>query len=67
MAELLRIGHDVFTFGYVNAMRSTMLLPVILLGVGAVSCLMLKEAKRPPERDVPQVPDVPAQEGAPAA
>ena len=56
-----------FTFGYVNAMRSTMLLPVILLGVGAVSCLMLKEAKRPPERDVPQVPDVPAQEGAPAA
>ncbi len=67
MAELLRIGHDVFTFGYVNAMRSTMLLPVILLGVGAVSCLMLKEARRPPERDVSQVPDVPAQEGAPAA
>jgi hypothetical protein len=67
MAELLRIGHDVFTFGYVNAMRSTMLLPVILLGVGAVSCLMLKEAKRPTERDVPQVPEVPAQEGAPAA
>jgi EmrB/QacA subfamily drug resistance transporter len=66
MAELLRIGHEVFTFGYVNAMRSTMLLPVILLGVGAVSCLMLKEAKRPPER-VPEVPDVPAQEGAPAA
>jgi MFS family permease len=67
MAELLRIGHDVFTFGYVNAMRSTMLLPVILLAVGAVSCLMLKEPKRPPERDVPEVPDVPAQEGAPAA
>ena len=67
MAELLRIGHEVFTFGYVNAMRSTMLLPVILLGVGAVSCLMLKEAKRPPERAVPEVPDVPAQEGAPAA
>jgi hypothetical protein len=66
MAELLRIGHDVFTFGYVNAMRSTMLLPVILLGVGAVSCLMLKEAQRPPER-APEVPDVPAQESAPAA
>ena len=66
MAELLRIGHDVFTFGYVNAMRSTMLLPVILLGVGAVSCLMLKEAQRPPER-APEVPDVPAQEGASAA
>ena len=67
MAELLRIGHDVFTFGYVNAMRSTMLLPVILLGVGAVSCFMLKGARRPPEQAVAQAPDVPAQEGAPAA
>ncbi len=38
---LLRIGHDVFTFGYVAAMRSTMMLPVILLAVGAVSCLLL--------------------------
>jgi MFS family permease len=66
MAELLRIGHDVFTFGYVNAMRSTMLLPVILLAVGAVSCLMLKETRRPPER-VPEIPDVPAQESTPAA
>ena len=45
MAELLRIGHDVFTFGYVNAMRATMLLPIILLAVGAVSCLMLREGQ----------------------
>jgi EmrB/QacA subfamily drug resistance transporter len=67
MAELLRIGHDVFTFGYVNAMRSTMLLPIILLAVGAVSCFMLKGARRPPEQAVPQAPDIPAQEGAPAA
>jgi EmrB/QacA subfamily drug resistance transporter len=66
MAELLRIGHDVFTFAYVDAMRSTMLLPVILLGVGAVSCLMLKGAQRPPEQ-APAVQDVQAQESAPAA
>ena len=64
MAELLRIGHDVFTFGYVNAMRSTMLLPIILLAVGAVSCLMLKESRRAPE---PAVPDIPAEQAAPAA
>jgi EmrB/QacA subfamily drug resistance transporter len=44
-AEVARIGHDVFTFGYVEAMRSTMLLPVVLLGVGAVSCLLLRERK----------------------
>ncbi len=64
MAELLRIGHDVFTFGYVNAMRSTMLLPVILLTVGAVSCLMLKEGRWTPE---PAAPDIAAEQTAPAA
>jgi EmrB/QacA subfamily drug resistance transporter len=44
-AEVARVGHDVFTFGYVEAMRSTMLLPVILLGVGALSCLALRGQK----------------------
>jgi hypothetical protein len=48
-AELARIGHDVFTFAYVTAMRQTMLLPIILLGVGALSCLAIKERKRAPE------------------
>lgn len=48
-AEITRIGHDVFTFGYVTAMRQTMLLPIILLGVGALSCLMIKQGKRAPE------------------
>ena len=64
MAELLRIGHDVFTFGYVNAMKSTMLLPIILLAVGAVSCLLLKEDRRPAE---PAAPGVQAEETATAA
>jgi EmrB/QacA subfamily drug resistance transporter len=44
-AEVARIGHDVFTSGYVQAMRSTMLLPVILLAVGAVSCFALRERR----------------------
>ena len=48
-AEIARIGHDVFTFGYVTAMRQTMLLPIILLGVGALSCLAIKQGKRAPE------------------
>jgi len=47
-AEVARIGHDVFTFGYVEAMRTTMLLPVILLGVGAVSCLALRQRSPKP-------------------
>src|SRR6266568_1699916 len=49
VAEVGRIGHDVFTFGYVDAMRSTMVLPVVLLVVGAVSCLAIRGRKRPAE------------------
>ena len=55
-AELARIGHDVFTFGYVTAMRSTMILPVILLAIGALSCLLLREGSRAPTDVVPDVP-----------
>ena len=67
-AEVARIGHDVFTSGYVQAMRSTMLLPVILLGVGAVSCLALRErrpaaAGRPPAAETA----APIQTAAPGA
>jgi EmrB/QacA subfamily drug resistance transporter len=58
-AEVARIGHDVFTFGFIDAMRSTMVLPVVLLGVGAVSCLALRERSR-------AAGPVPAAEGAPA-
>jgi hypothetical protein len=46
VAEIARIAHDVFTFAYVTAMRQTMILPIVLLGVGALSCLALKEGKR---------------------
>jgi EmrB/QacA subfamily drug resistance transporter len=45
-AEVGRIGHDVFTFGYVDAMRTTMALPVVLLAVGAASCLAIRGRKR---------------------
>jgi EmrB/QacA subfamily drug resistance transporter len=48
-AEIARIAHDVFTFAYVTAMRQTMVLPIILLGVGALSCLAIKQVKRAPE------------------
>jgi EmrB/QacA subfamily drug resistance transporter len=55
-AELARIGHDVFTFGYVTAMRSTMLFPVILLAVAALSCLLLREGRKTAEEVVPDLP-----------
>ncbi len=42
VAEMGRILHEVFSFAYVTAMRQTMILPVALLGIGALSCLALK-------------------------
>ncbi len=48
-AEVARIGHDVFTFGFVDAMRTTMIMPVALLAVGALSCLAIKRHQRAAE------------------
>ena len=45
VAEIGRILHDVFAYAYVSAMRQTMILPVVLLGIGALSCLALKGGK----------------------
>jgi EmrB/QacA subfamily drug resistance transporter len=47
VAEIARIGHDVFTFAFVTAMRQTMLLPVVLLAVGALSCLAIRKQPKP--------------------
>jgi EmrB/QacA subfamily drug resistance transporter len=44
-AELARIGHDVFAFGFVDAMRATMIMPVVLLAVGAASCLAIRRQR----------------------
>jgi EmrB/QacA subfamily drug resistance transporter len=55
VAEIARIGHEVFTSAYVTAMRQTMLLPIVLLAVGAISCLAIKQPKRVPQPIEPQV------------
>jgi MFS family permease len=48
-AEVGRIGHDVFAFGYVNAMRTTMVMPVALLLIAAASCFAIRRRERPAE------------------
>jgi EmrB/QacA subfamily drug resistance transporter len=54
VAEIARIGHEVFTSAFVTAMKQTMLLPVILLAIGALSCLMIREGKRSPAPAEPE-------------
>jgi EmrB/QacA subfamily drug resistance transporter len=53
VAELARIGHEVFTSAYVTAMRQTMILPIVLLGIGALSCLAIKQGNGRPAATVP--------------
>ena len=64
IADLLRIGHEVFTSGYVDAMRATMLLPVILLAVGALSCLLLTGPR--PAVTAPPAPELAVEQGTAA-
>ena len=54
VAEIGRIAHDVFTFAFVTAMKQTMLMPIILLGVGALSCLAIRERTRTPAAPAPE-------------
>jgi EmrB/QacA subfamily drug resistance transporter len=55
VAEVTRIGHAIFTNGYVEAMRWTMVMPVVLLAVGALSCLAIKSYKSPQQPASPEV------------
>jgi hypothetical protein len=42
-AELHRLAAEVFTNGYVLAMRWTMVLPIAVVALAAVSCLLIKQ------------------------
>jgi EmrB/QacA subfamily drug resistance transporter len=44
--EISHVAHDVFTFGFVNAMRSTMVMPIAVLVVAGASSLAIKRQKR---------------------
>jgi EmrB/QacA subfamily drug resistance transporter len=58
-AELTRLGALVFTDGFVPAMRETMIMPIAVVVVAALSCFAIKQARRQPTG--PAAPPVPAQ------
>jgi EmrB/QacA subfamily drug resistance transporter len=47
-AEFQRLGAEVFTSGYIHAMRWTMLMPVAVLGLAAVSCFGIRRVTSSP-------------------
>jgi hypothetical protein len=46
--EFHRLGAEVFTSGYIHAMRWTMVMPVAVLGLAVVSCLGIRRAASGP-------------------
>jgi hypothetical protein len=57
-----QISRDVFSFGFVSAMRWTMAMPVVLLLVAALCCLAIKRMKRAAD----PAPAEPAEAATPA-
>jgi hypothetical protein len=48
--QLQQFFHDVFVQGYLDAMRPTLAVPVIMLLVGALSCLAIQRQRQVAER-----------------
>jgi EmrB/QacA subfamily drug resistance transporter len=57
-AQLRRLGAEVFSQGYVHAMRWTMILPIAVVALAAVSCLAIRN--RPAGADRAPAPDADA-------
>jgi EmrB/QacA subfamily drug resistance transporter len=46
-AQLSRIAHDVFAYGFIDAVRPTLMFPIGVLLIGAVSCFALSSGRAP--------------------
>ena len=46
-AEISRIAHEVFAYAFIDAMRPTLMVPIAMLAVGALSCFGIKRRRRP--------------------
>ena len=56
VAELARLGARVFTDGYVPAMRETMIMPIAVVAVAALSCFAIKQTRSKPGADLATPP-----------
>jgi EmrB/QacA subfamily drug resistance transporter len=43
--QIQQIGHDIFAYGFIDAMRPTILVGVLVLALGAVSCFGIQRAR----------------------
>jgi EmrB/QacA subfamily drug resistance transporter len=43
--QIARIAHEVFAYGFIDAMRPTLAVPILALALGAVSCLAIRNGR----------------------
>jgi len=43
---LLQLGHDVFVNGYIDAMRQSLLVPVVAMAIASASCLLIQKVRQ---------------------
>ena len=48
-AQLLQLGHDVFVFGFINAMKPTLAVSIAVLALGVLSTLFVHNRRAHPE------------------
>jgi EmrB/QacA subfamily drug resistance transporter len=48
IAEIGRVAREAFSYGYVSAMHQTLIMPIGVLGVTALSCLAIKRVRNGP-------------------
>jgi EmrB/QacA subfamily drug resistance transporter len=66
IAEIGRIAREAFSFGYVSAMHQTMIMPIAVIGVAALSCLAIKRVVTTPRPADAQAAPQPEASQAPA-
>jgi EmrB/QacA subfamily drug resistance transporter len=57
--KLTGLAGQIFSHGFVDAMRPTMLTPIAILLIGAASCLLIKRGQRAPAEPRAEVPEAP--------
>ncbi|MGI8562463.1 MAG: DHA2 family efflux MFS transporter permease subunit [Candidatus Dormibacter sp.] len=45
--QIAKVAHDVFAYGFIDAMRPTLVVPIVMLAVASISCLAIKRRVRP--------------------
>ena len=48
--QLSTLGHDVFVYGFIDAMKNTLIVPIAFLALTAISTLLIKRRQRPAQQ-----------------